>query len=124
MCVSHGETFLSDTKSYDSLFYEIIRATSDFIKLSEYGRHPMLAHVDRNTNMIPVNRSVNMKSRGDSSNNHHSRGSSITIHEFYNIKLICNHFKPALDEWQAAKNIKFSTPEQVMGKSFFINFIL
>lgn len=37
MCVTHGETFLSDTKSYDSLYYEIIRATSDFITLSEYG---------------------------------------------------------------------------------------
>lgn len=37
MCVTHGETFLSDTKSYDSLYYEIIRATADFIKLSEYG---------------------------------------------------------------------------------------
>lgn len=37
MCVTHGETFLSDTKSYDSLYYEIIRATADFIKLSDYG---------------------------------------------------------------------------------------
>lgn len=37
MCVTYGETFLSDTKSYDSLYYEIIRATQDFIKLSEYG---------------------------------------------------------------------------------------
>lgn len=37
MCVTYGETFLSDTKSYDSLYYEIIRATTDFIKLSEYG---------------------------------------------------------------------------------------
>lgn len=39
MCVTHGETFLSDTKSYDSLYYEIIRATADFIKLSEYGTY-------------------------------------------------------------------------------------
>lgn len=37
MCVTYGETFLSDTKSYDRLYYEIIRATTDFIKLSEYG---------------------------------------------------------------------------------------
>jgi hypothetical protein len=37
MCVTYGETFLSDTKSYDSLYYEIMRATTDFIKLSEYG---------------------------------------------------------------------------------------
>ncbi|KAI7895712.1 uncharacterized protein EV154DRAFT_494685 [Mucor mucedo] len=90
MCVTYGETFLSDTKSYDSLYYEIIRATTDFIQLSEY-----------------VNRSVMVKSRGD-------RSPSITFNEFYNIQLICNHFKPALDEWQAAKNIKFPTPEQVM----------
>jgi hypothetical protein len=39
MCVTYGETFLSDTKSYDRLFYEIIRATSDFIELSEYGKN-------------------------------------------------------------------------------------
>jgi hypothetical protein len=39
MCVTYGETFLSDTKSYDSLYYEIIRATTDFIKLSEYGNN-------------------------------------------------------------------------------------
>lgn len=37
MCVTHGEMFLSDTKSYDSLYYEIMRATTDFIKLSDYG---------------------------------------------------------------------------------------
>ncbi|KAL9544274.1 hypothetical protein MBANPS3_007709 [Mucor bainieri] len=91
MCVTHGETFLSDTKSYDSLYYEIIRATTDFIKLSDY-----------------VNQSVNLKARAG------ERTPSITQNEFYNIKLICNHFKPALDEWQAAKNIKFPTPEQVM----------
>jgi hypothetical protein len=30
--------------------------------------------------------------------------------------LICNHFKPALDDWQQTKNVKFPTPEQVMGK--------
>ncbi|KAG2231802.1 hypothetical protein INT48_005457 [Thamnidium elegans] len=90
MCVTYGETFLSDTKSYDSLYYEIIRATQDFIKLSEY-----------------VNRSITTKSRGD-------RSPTITFNEFYNIQLICNHFKPALDEWQAAKNIKFPSPEQVM----------
>ncbi|KAK4519064.1 uncharacterized protein ATC70_009294 [Mucor velutinosus] len=91
MCVTHGETFLSDTKSYDSLYYEIIRATTDFIKLSDY-----------------VNQSVNLKARAG------ERTPSITQNEFYNIKLICNHFKPALDEWQAAKNVKFPTPEQVM----------
>ncbi|CAO0798687.1 unnamed protein product [Mucor circinelloides] len=91
MCVTHGETFLSDTKSYDSLYYEIIRATADFIKLSEY-----------------VNQSANLKARAG------ERTPSITRNEFYNIKLICNHFKPALDEWQASKNVKFPTPEQVM----------
>ncbi|KAI9264667.1 hypothetical protein EDC94DRAFT_658634 [Helicostylum pulchrum] len=90
MCVTYGETFLSDTKSYDNLYYEIIRATQDFIKLSEY-----------------VNRSITSKSRGD-------RSPTITFNEFYNIQLICNHFKPALDEWQASKNIKFPSPEQVM----------
>jgi hypothetical protein len=37
ICVTHGETFLNDTKSYDGLFYEIIRSTSDFITLSSYG---------------------------------------------------------------------------------------
>ncbi|KAI8646828.1 hypothetical protein BD408DRAFT_409279 [Parasitella parasitica] len=91
MCVTHGETFLSDTKSYDSLYYEIIRATNDFTKLSAY-----------------VNQSMNLKARAG------ERTPSITHNEFYNIKLICNHFKPALDEWQAAKNVKFLTPEQVM----------
>ncbi|GAN07519.1 conserved hypothetical protein [Mucor ambiguus] len=57
---------------------------------------------------IPVNQSVNIKARAG------ERTPSITQNEFSNIKLICNHFKPALDEWQAAKNIKFPTPEQVM----------
>lgn len=91
MCVTYGETFLSDTKSYDSLYYEIIRATTDFIKLSDY-----------------VNQSMNLKARTG------ERTPSITHNEFYNIKLICNHFKPALDEWQTTKNVKFPTPEQVM----------
>lgn len=57
-----------------------------------------------------VNQSINLKARAG------ERTPSITQNEFYNIKLICNHFKPALDEWQAAKNIKFPTPEQVMCK--------
>lgn len=70
-----------------------------------------------------VNRSATMKLRGDGSNSSNNRSPSITVHEFYNIKLICNHFKPALDEWQTTKNIKFSTPEQVMGKSVFGTFI-
>ncbi|CEP15245.1 hypothetical protein [Parasitella parasitica] len=91
MCVTHGETFLSDTKSYDCLYYEIIRAAADFTILSEY-----------------VNQSMNLKARAG------ERTPSITHNEFYNIKLICNHFKPALDEWQATKNVKFPTPEQVM----------
>lgn len=43
------------------------------------------------------------------------RSPTLTFNEFYNIKLICNHFKPALDEWQSVKNVKFPTPEQVMG---------
>lgn len=122
MCVTYGETFLSDTKSYDRLFYEIIRATSDFIELSEYGKNQNVK-TRTQTNMTIVNRSVNMKPRGDSSNSSNNRGPSISMHEFYNIKLICNHFKPALDEWQAAKNVKFSTPEQVMGKFLFLLFI-
>lgn len=92
MCVTHGETFLSDTKSYDSLYYEIMRATTDFIKLSDY-----------------VNRRVKPRGSGGK-----DRSPTLTVHEFHNIKLICDHFKPALDEWQAAKNVKFPTPEQVM----------
>jgi hypothetical protein len=44
------------------------------------------------------------------------RSPTITGNEFSNIKLICNHFKPALDEWQTSHNIKFPTPEQVMCK--------
>ncbi|KAI7899470.1 uncharacterized protein BX663DRAFT_521020 [Cokeromyces recurvatus] len=90
MCVTHGERFLTDTKSYDSLYYEIIRATEDFLKLSEY-----------------VNDSITMP-------NNERATPSITLNEFHNIKLICKHFKPALDEWQTIKNIKFPTPEQVM----------
>ncbi|KAI8380721.1 hypothetical protein BD560DRAFT_431913 [Blakeslea trispora] len=76
MCVMHGETFLTDTKSYDLLYYEIILQHTRF--------------------------------------NQKSNTQSITVHDFYNLKLVCNHFKPALDEWQVAKNIKFPTPDQVM----------
>ncbi|RCH85207.1 hypothetical protein CU098_000732, partial [Rhizopus stolonifer] len=90
MCVTHGETFLTDTKSYDSLYYEIVRAASDFIRLSD--------HVQQ-ARAIPK---------------HERTALSITYHEFHNIKLICNHFQPALDEWQAMKGVKFPTPEQVM----------
>ncbi|KAI8883561.1 hypothetical protein K501DRAFT_272564 [Backusella circina FSU 941] len=87
LCVTHGETFLNDTKSYDCLFYEIIRSTSDFITLSSYA-----SKLSYTKGRSPV----------------------FTGNEFSNIKLICNHFKPALDEWQTNHNIKFPTPEQVM----------
>jgi hypothetical protein len=120
MCVTYGETFLTDTKSYDSLYYEIIRATADFIKLSEYGnhktKHSAKKKVTKNSFSL-VNRSVTVKSRDN-------RTPSITSNEFYNIKLICNHFKPALDDWQSARNVKFPTPEQVMCKSDIVSTIL
>lgn len=37
-CVTFGEKFLPDTDSYDSLFYDIIRATDDWSMLAAYGR--------------------------------------------------------------------------------------
>ncbi|KAI9469989.1 MAG: hypothetical protein EXX96DRAFT_588317 [Benjaminiella poitrasii] len=98
ICVTHGESFLKDTKSYDSLYYEIIRASEDFSKLSE---HDDCSKQTRTNGVV-----------------RNERTQSIMLNEFQNIKLICNHFKPALDEWQVAKNIKFPTPEQVM---FVIN---
>jgi hypothetical protein len=64
-----------------------------------------------------VNRSIKPRGGGD-------RSPTLTLNEFYNIKLICNHFKPALDEWQAAKNVKFPTPEQVMGKLSEMIFVM
>ena len=111
MCVTYGETFLSDTKSYDSLYYEFMRATTDFMKLSEYGNvktKTKTPHVKINSLKNLVNRSVRPRG-GD-------RSPSLTLNGFYNIKLICNHFKPALDQWQEDNNVKFPTPEQVMGK--------
>lgn len=58
-----------------------------------------------------VNRRVKPRGSGGK-----DRSPTLTVNEFHNIKLICDHFKPALDEWQAAKNVKFPTPEQVMGR--------
>ncbi|KAI8371230.1 hypothetical protein EDC96DRAFT_501897 [Choanephora cucurbitarum] len=83
MCVTHGESFLTDTKSYDSLYYEIIRSAPDFMTLANHVQQTRMRN-------------------------------SISLDEFHNLKLICNHFKPALDEWQVSKNVKFPTPEQVM----------
>ncbi|KAI8987767.1 hypothetical protein BDF20DRAFT_985180 [Mycotypha africana] len=89
ICLTYGETFLSDTKSYDRLYYEVIRSTNFFVSIAEY---------------VNYEKSVE-KERGPM---------TITANEFYNIQLICNHFKPAIDKWQAKKNIKYPTPEQVM----------
>lgn len=41
LCTAHGESFLSDTTSYDMLFYEIIRASNDFNTLASYGMYDL-----------------------------------------------------------------------------------
>lgn len=73
--------------------------------------------ISKLTIKFSVNQSMNLKARAG------ERTPSITLNEFYNIKLICNHFKPALDEWQATKNVKFPTPEQVMCMFFFFDIL-
>lgn len=44
------------------------------------------------------------------------RSSLPAISDFNNIKLVCNHFNPALEEYQTAHRAKFLTPEKVMGE--------
>jgi hypothetical protein len=102
-------------------FYQIPRVTTVYIMrlfeqqliLSSYQTMVYLEttlnyFVLKLTIKLSVNQSMNLKTRTG------ERTPSITHNEFYNIKLICNHFKPALDEWQTTKNVKFPTPEQVM----------
>ncbi|KAG0163907.1 hypothetical protein DFQ30_010803 [Apophysomyces sp. BC1015] len=79
-------TFLSDTKSYDALFYEVIRATNEFTALAQF-----------------VHRTFVGKSQ------------TLSFSDFSNIRLICNHFNPALEEWQASHPTHSLTPEQVLG---------
>ncbi|KAI9303669.1 hypothetical protein BJ944DRAFT_268023, partial [Cunninghamella echinulata] len=95
ICITHGETFLLDTKSFDTLFYEIIRASDDFMALSHYATEKSL-----------MGRKGQM-STGD-------RSPPLSINDFSNIKTICHHFKPALDEWQEAQHVKYPSPDQVM----------
>ncbi|KAI8993533.1 hypothetical protein BDB01DRAFT_847396 [Pilobolus umbonatus] len=90
MCISHGETFLIDTKSYDRLYYDIIRVYDNFLLLSAY-----------------VNSTINGKKTTD------KQDMSLSSADFINIDKICKHFKPAIDEWQAEHNMKTLTPEQV-----------
>ncbi|KAI9018618.1 hypothetical protein CLU79DRAFT_761163 [Phycomyces nitens] len=93
LCITHGETFIADTKSYDTLFYEIIRATDDFTTLSQ-----------------SVSRGSPAKGRGESN----GRSNVISYADFGNIRLICNHFNPALEEWQTSHHVTSLTPTQVM----------
>ncbi|KAI7877700.1 DUF1741-domain-containing protein [Lichtheimia hyalospora FSU 10163] len=91
LCTAHGESFLSDTTSYDMLFYEIIRASNDFNTLASY-----------------VSQTTFHKAPGD-------RSSPLSQSDFANVKLICNHFKPVLDEWQETQKAHFLTPDKVLG---------
>ncbi|KAI8367579.1 uncharacterized protein BYT42DRAFT_131682 [Radiomyces spectabilis] len=89
--VAQGETFLPDTKAYDALFYELIRASDDMMALSQ-----------------GVSRTMMNKTRED-------RSPVLSFTDFSNLRMICNHFKPALDEWQTTHNVKYPSPEQVIG---------
>ncbi|KAI8064346.1 hypothetical protein BC940DRAFT_348649 [Gongronella butleri] len=87
--LTHGETFLHDTKSFDTLFYDIIRSSDDVMALSQYlSLHSMVKSGDRSP--------------------------TLTVNSLSNLKMVCHHFKPALDEWQQAQNVKYPSPEQVM----------
>lgn len=44
------------------------------------------------------------------------RSSPLSQSDFANVKLICNHFKPVLDEWQETQKAHFLTPDKVLGK--------
>ncbi|KAI9315888.1 hypothetical protein BX666DRAFT_2028128 [Dichotomocladium elegans] len=90
LCASHGEAFLSDTLSYDTLYYEIIRASEDINTLATY-----------------VSRTTVKKAGPD-------RSPALSPSDFTNVKLICNHFNPILDEWQTNHKASFHTPEKVI----------
>ncbi|KAI7868264.1 hypothetical protein BDF14DRAFT_1794638 [Spinellus fusiger] len=92
VCISHGEVFLSDTNSYDLLFYEIIRASTDITALNRVLANPSLDKIPE-TN---------------------TRTNAQVYSELNNIRLICNHFHPAIKEWQATHKVKYLSPEQVM----------
>ncbi|KAI8339698.1 hypothetical protein BC941DRAFT_501151 [Chlamydoabsidia padenii] len=94
ICVVHGEIFLYDTKSFDSLFYEIIRSSDDFMALSHYVTETNLA-------------GKKAQSSGD-------RSPPLSQQSFSNLKIICNHFKPALDEGMEIHQIKYLNPDQVL----------
>ena len=38
LSLNHGEEFLPDVLSYDTLYYEIIRASDDFMALARHGK--------------------------------------------------------------------------------------
>ncbi|KAI8145127.1 hypothetical protein BJV82DRAFT_655834 [Fennellomyces sp. T-0311] len=90
LCVSHGETFLPDVLSYDTLYYEIIRGSDDFTTLAKH-----------------VSKTTSRKSPPD-------RSPPLTYSDFDNVKMICNHFNPVLEEWQSTNRTTFLTPEKVM----------
>ncbi|KAI7858246.1 hypothetical protein BDC45DRAFT_499180 [Circinella umbellata] len=90
LSLNHGEEFLPDVLSYDTLYYEIIRASDDFMVLA---RH--------------VSRTTTRKSPPD-------RSPTLSYSDFENIKMVCNHFNPVLEEWQSSNGRTFLTPEKVM----------
>ncbi|KAI9248589.1 hypothetical protein BDA99DRAFT_525091 [Phascolomyces articulosus] len=90
LILSHGEEFLPDVLSYDTLYYEIIRASGDFMTLAKH-----------------VSRTATRKSPPD-------RSPTLAYSDFDNIKLVCNHFNPVLEEWQSSNGRTFLTPEKVM----------
>ncbi|ORY91428.1 hypothetical protein BCR43DRAFT_499099 [Syncephalastrum racemosum] len=94
LCVTFGETFLPDTDSYDSLFYDIIRATEDWDTLANY-----------------VGRTRIIKSNGSRGP---ERSPTLSQSNFATIRAICDHFNSALEEWQTDKSVKHLTPDKVM----------
>ncbi|KAI9494896.1 hypothetical protein BDB00DRAFT_816251 [Zychaea mexicana] len=90
LSINHGEKFLPDVLSYDTLYYEIIRASDDFTALAQHVSHTT-------TRRSPPDRSP-----------------TLAYTDFDNVKLICNHFNPVLEEWQESTGRTFLTPEKVM----------
>ena len=55
LSLNHGEEFLPDVLSYDTLYYEIIRASDDFMTLARHGKFTINIFILLDADELAVN---------------------------------------------------------------------
>ncbi len=97
LIITHGDTFLPDTVSYDACYYEVIRNAALFDQLNELRMPIILAYslaVNAPTSPLSPNKRIK------------AAGSDIS-----NILAISTHFLPKIEAKQAENNTPLDTDQ-------------